>query len=48
MNRNKLLPSEKKSNEQSELIMNGKDSQEGLLGLILKKSLQKTVKELRT
>jgi transposase-like protein len=46
MNRNKILPSEKISNELSELFLNGKDSQEDLLGLILKKSLQKTVQEL--
>ncbi|MBL8006550.1 MAG: hypothetical protein JNJ56_03405, partial [Ignavibacteria bacterium] len=49
MNRNKILPSEKISNELSELLMNGmngKDSQEDLLGIILKKSLQKTVQEL--
>jgi transposase-like protein len=46
MNRNKILPSERISNELSELLTNGKDSQEDLLGLILKKSLQKTVQEL--
>ena len=41
-----MLPSEKISNELTELFLNGKDSQEDLLGLILEKSLQKTVQEL--
>ena len=46
MNRNKILPSEKISNELSELLLNGKDRQDNLLGLILMKSLKKTVQEL--
>jgi len=46
MSRNKILPSEKISNELSELFLKGKETQEDLLGLILKKSLQKTVQEL--
>lgn len=46
MNRNKILPSERISNELSELFNNGRETQEDLLGLILKKSLQKTVQEL--
>ncbi len=46
MNRNKILPSEKISNELSELFSTGSQPQEDLLGLLLKKSLQKTVQEL--
>lgn len=46
MNRNKILPSERISNELSELFTQGKDTQEDLLGLILKKSLQKTIQEM--
>ena len=44
--RNKILPSEKISNELSELFSKGTEAQEDLLGMILKKSLQKTVQEL--
>lgn len=46
MNRNKILPSERISNELSELFSNGKDTGEDLLGVILKKSLQKTIQEM--
>jgi transposase-like protein len=46
MNRNKILPSERISNELSELLTNGIETQEDLLGIILKKSLQKTVQEI--
>jgi putative transposase len=46
MNRNKILPSQKISNELSELFLEGRQTEEDLLGLILKKSLQKTVQEL--
>lgn len=46
MNRNKILPSERISNELSELFTNGKDTREDLLGLIMKKSLQKTIQEM--
>jgi len=46
MNRNKIQPSERISNELSELLSKGKDTQEDLLGLILKKSLQKTIQEI--
>lgn len=46
MNQSKILPSERISNELSELFLNGKDTREDLLGEILKKSLQKTVQEL--
>ena len=46
MNRNKILPSERISNELSELFLNGKDTGEDLLGVILKKSLQKTIQEM--
>lgn len=46
MNRNKILPSERISNELSELFTQGKDTQGDLLGLILKKSLQKTIQEM--
>ncbi len=46
MNRNKILPSERISNELSELFLKGSEPQEDLLGTILKKSLQKTVQEL--
>lgn len=46
MNNNKILPSEKISNELSELFHNGKETSEDLLGIILKKSLQKTVQEM--
>ncbi len=46
MNNKKILPSEKISNELSELFSNGIQTKEDLLGLILKKSLQKTVQKL--
>ncbi|MBK9335019.1 MAG: hypothetical protein IPM96_22105 [Ignavibacteria bacterium] len=46
MNRNKILPSERISNELSELFSNGTDTREDLLGVILKKSLQKTIQEM--
>ena len=44
----KYFHQKKISSELSELIMKGKDSQEDLHELILKKSLQRAVKELRT
>lgn len=46
MNGNKLLPSEKISNELSELFSDGINTSEDLLGLILKKSLKKTIQEM--
>jgi len=46
MNRNKILPSERISNELSEIFAKGKDTGEDLLGLIMKKSLQKTIQEM--
>lgn len=46
MNRSKILPSERISNELSDLFTKGKDTQEDLLGLIMKKSLQKTIQEM--
>lgn len=46
MNGKKLLPSEKISNELSELFSGGEKTSEDLLGLILKKSLQKTLQEM--
>jgi len=46
MSRNKILPSERISNEISELLSNGLETQEDLLGILLKKSLQKTVQEI--
>lgn len=46
MNGNKLQPSERISNELTELFLNGVDTTEDLLSLLLKKSLQKTVQEM--
>lgn len=46
MNGKKLLPSEKISNELSELFSEGEQTSEDILGLIRKKSLQKTLQEM--